>query len=180
MLKVKFVFICVMMISVIALGGCSNQKTNNIVDKEFITGNENRNTTVYEYDISSKKLNRKKICNYFLPDYDVNNIPEEQSNGFTFIDVGNKTLAMGKGRIIYSINEDADVKSEIMFYYLFPDLLELGYDTKSNVADIENHEEIKRIKQELQDLILESEDEKIKLNRALKIEKKRCKILLKN
>lgn len=172
MLKVKIVFTCIMMISVIALVGCSNKTTNNIDDKEFITGNENQNTTVYEYEISSKKLNRENICNYFLPDYDVNNMPEEQSNGFTFVDLGDKTLAMGKGRIKYSINEDADVKSEIMFYYLFPDLLELGYDTKSSVTDMENDEEIKKIKQEIEDLILESEDEKIKLNRALKIEKK--------
>lgn len=172
MSKVKIVLICVMMISVIVSVGCSNQTTDNIDDKEFVTRNEDQNTKVYEYGISSKKLNRENICNYFLPDYDVNNMPEEQSNGFTFVDLGDKTLAMGKGRIKYSLNKDADIKSEIMFYYLFPDLLELGCDTKSNVTDMEKNVEIKKIKQEIEDLILESEDEKIKLNRALRIEKK--------
>lgn len=179
MLKGKLVFICVMMISVIALVSCSNKTTNNIDDKEYITINESQKTTVYEYGISSKKLNREKICNYFLPDYDVNNMPEEQANGFTFVDSGDKTLAMGKGRIQYSINDDADVKSEIMFYYLFPDLLELGYDTKSDITDVEKDEDIKKIKQEIEDLILESDDEKIKLNRALKIEKKELQDIIK-
>ena len=50
MSKVKIVLICVMMISVIVSVGCSNQTTDNIDDKEFVTRNEDQNTKVYEYN----------------------------------------------------------------------------------------------------------------------------------
>lgn len=167
----KIMLIGCLLIGGVGLIGClqNNGIVGNKVsfDKHII----DEGKEVFEYEISDKTLDRKAICEVLLPSYNVEKLPDVQENECTFVEDGNSEIVMGKGIVEFKSDDDSSKKGELIFYYMFSDVMEAGYDSKEQVEEISKLNDVVVVENKLEKLFLNSEDEKLLLNRAIRVNK---------
>lgn len=167
----RIVALMILTYGVFVCSGCSGSSS---VSEDFKNTEHSDNTVqndAQKYKISAKDFDREKVCKTVLDNYDITDIPPEQENGCTVIDLGESSLLIGKGNIDYKKNNSASAIGSLFFYYVIPGLLDTAHDPESEVTVLKDNEEVKEIESEIASICISGENEELNLIRAAKVEK---------
>lgn len=162
----KILIIMILSLGTWVCSGCKDIKSDQPANSQDMAQQE-----AFRYQISAKEFNREAVCDAVLENYDTDQIPQEQENGTTIIDVGESSLLIGEGIVEYQKNSNASNIGSVFFYDIIPGLLDTVHDPKAEADTLKSDAGVTEMENKLAGICISGDKEKLNLNRAVKMGK---------
>lgn len=156
----KKILLTMMLLTVCAIG------TNSIFATENVEKNE-----IEVYEISLKKFDHNKVCEWLLEKE-----PQEcniisQKNGSLIIESEESSVYVNEGTIEYKKDDMTSDIETLCFYYILPGLIDINEFVNADSVEMVDDSEDERIKNQIEHICEFKENETLQLIRSCKLSK---------